>query len=439
MDRQIVYVGAVPLDTDQLLQSRHTMIGLGYLTKMVVGDDASYADGLSCNPGQGLSVVIGPGSLTSPTVVDAAFIGLLPPNGDPLVKMGINTASVVLSIGGSGSWLISASVAEAQAGDAVVAYYNAAMPTQTLFGPGGNGAAQASVVQQRVALSVSSTPASSGGASSGGTVPLWIVDLPAGATAITSDMISIAPGAPFLPVKLPAAAPLASPTFTGTPNAPTPAVGDVSSLLATTAFVSAASRRARAVWTKAGSYVWTCPSGVSQVLLRGWGPGGAGGIGSGGYPGGGGGGGGYLEVLLDVEPGQIYAVLVGAGGTNLVSSTTTGFGGILSVFGGGNGGNGGAGQSGAGGTAGSDAVLQLEALSNPGASTGQAGYVLGGVGIGGAGGPTFGTGSGHPTIGGTVGAAGLWPGGGGSGGTNGAGGTGASGLLILEWCGNATA
>ena len=432
MDRQIVYVGAVPLDTDQLLQSRNTMVGLGYLTKMVVGDNASYADGLSCSPGQGLSVIVGPGSLTSPGVVDAAFIGLLPPDGDPLVKMGINTASVVLSIGGAGSWLVSAIVAEAQAGNAVVAYYNAAMPVQTLFGPNGDGTAQASVLQQRVALSVGSNSAASGSA-----VPLWVVDLPAGATSITPGMISMAPGAPFLAVKLPEAAPLASPAFTGTPNAPTPATGDVSSLLATTAFVSAALRRARAVWGSVGSYAWTCPGGVSQVLLRGWGPGGAGGIGSGGYPGGGGGGGGYLEVLLDVEPGQTYAVVVGSGGTNAASTTTTGFGGILSVFGGGNGGNGGGGQSGLGGTAGSDAVLQLEALSNPGASTGQNGYVLSSVSIGGAGGTTFGTSSGHPTMGGTVGAAGIWPGGGGSGGSNGNGGTGASGLVILEWCGNA--
>lgn len=433
MDRQIVYVGAVPLDTDQLLQSRNTMVGLGYLAKMVIGDNASYADGLPCTPGQGLSIIVGPGSLTSPTVVDASFIGLLPPDGDPLVKIGVNTTAIVLPVGGPGTWLVSAVVSETQAGNAVVAYYNAAMPSQTLFGPNGNGAAQASVLQQRVALGLSS-----GTSTPAGAVPLWLVDIPAGAGAITSDMIGLAPGAPFLAVKLPEAAPLASPAFTGTPNAPTPAVGDVSSLLATTAFVSAATTRYRGVWGSVGSHSWSCPEGVSQVLFRGWGPGGAGGIGSGGYPGGGGGGGGYLEVLLDVQPGATYAVVIGTGGTNSVSVSPTGFGGILSVFGGGNGGNGGGGQSGNGGTAGSNAVLQLEALSNPGSGTGQAGYVLSSVAVGGAGGATFGTGSGHPTIASGAGAGGLWPGGGGSGGASGAGGNGASGLVILEWCGNAS-
>ena len=139
MDRQIVYVGAVPLDTDQLLQSRYTMVGLGYLAKMVVGDDQSYADGLACTPGQGLSVVIGSGSLTLPTVVDGSFVGSLPPDGDPLVKVGVNTAPVNLAISGSGSFLVSASVAETAAGTAVVAYYNAANPAQTLFGSNGDG------------------------------------------------------------------------------------------------------------------------------------------------------------------------------------------------------------------------------------------------------------------------------------------------------------
>jgi hypothetical protein len=399
---------------------------------MVIGDSGSYADGLSCIPGQGLSVVVGPGSLTSPTVIDAAFIGSLPPDGDPLVKTGINTSPVVLPISGSGSFLISASVSEVPAGNTVIAYYNATNPSQTLFGAGGDGTAQASVLQQRVSLATTGS-----NAMPSGNVPLWSVEVPAGASAITSAMISVASGAPFLAVKLPGAAPLASPAFTGTPNAPTPATGDSSSLLATTAFVAGATRRFRGVWGSAGTYAWICPKGVSQVLFRGWGPGGAGGFGSGGYPGGGGGGGGYLEVLLDVVAGQTYAVLVGAGGTNSASVTPTGFGGLLTVFGGGNGGNGGSGQSGVGGTAGTDAVLQLEALSNPGTGAGQSGYVLGGVSIGGAGGASFGTCPSYPTIGGGVGGAGFWPGGGGSGGSNGAGGNGASGLVIIEWCGNA--
>ena len=430
MDRQIVYVGAIPLDTDQLLQSRNTMIGLGYLTKMVIGDTASYADGLSCTPGQAMSVIIAPGSLTYATVVDATFVGALPPDGDPVVKTGINSTAVVLPVTGSGSFLVSARVVEVQAGNAVIAYYNAASPMRTLFGPNGDGTVQASVLQQRVSLVVTSSTAMPST-----NCPLWAINVPAGSSSITAGMITIAPGAPFLPVKLPGAAPLASPFFTGAPRAPTPVMGDVSSLLATTAFVSTALRRARVVWGSAGTYSWTCPQGVSQILFRGWGPGGGGGGGSGGFPGGGGGG-GYLEVLLDVAAGQVYTIVIGTGGTNSSSVTPTGFGGILSVFGGGNGGNGGAGQSGIGGTAGSDAVLQLAALSNPGTGTGQPGYLVGSTNIGGAGGASFGTSSSYPTTTGGTGSTGFWPGGGGSGGAAGSGGAGASGLIILEWYGN---
>ena len=407
------------------------MIGLGFLTKMIIGDGDCFADGLLCTPGQGLSVVIGPGSLSYPTVVDAGFVGSLPPHGEPLIKLGVNTSSMTLPVSGPGLFTVAGCMVEAPAGNAVVAYYNAANPSQTLFGPSGDGTTQATVIQQRVSLSLTS-----GNNVPSGNLPLWTINVPDGATTITAGMISEASGAPFLAVKLPDAAPLASPSFTGTPSAPTPATGDVSSLLATTAFVSAAVKQFRSVWTTAGGYSWLCPRGVSQILFRGWGPGGAGGIGSGGFGGGGGGGGGYLEVMLDVVGGQTYAVVVGSGGTNSASVTPTSFGGILSVFGGGNGGNGGAGQNGVGGTAGSDAVLQLEALSNPGSGTGQPGSVLSGTSIGGAGGPSFGTASTYSTLSG-AGAAGFWPGGGGSGGSTGAGGNGASGLVILQWCGSA--
>ncbi len=430
MDRQIIYAGAIALDTDQLLQSRNTMVALGYLAKMIVGDGSSQADGFACTPAAGLAVSLAAGSLTFPTVVDGGYVGALPPDGDPLVKTGINTSPVVVALDGPGAFLISGAVAESAAGNVPVQYYNATNPTQALIGPGGDGEPQASIVQQRIVFTVTGA-----GVVSPGAVPLWNVSIPSGAVAVLPGMISIAPGAPFISVKLPLAAPLLSPGFAGTPTAPTPVAGDASTLLATTAFVANAARRARAVWTSAGTYSWTCPAGVSQILFRGWGAGGAGGVGSGGMPAGGGGGGGYLEVLLGVVQGEAYAVVVGAGATGAAAVTPSGFGGLLSVFGGGNGGNG-AGAPGGGGTPGSDAVLQLAALSNPGTGAGQPGYLAGGTAIGGAGGGSFGTSAGYPTTSGGAGAAGAWPGGGGSGGATGAGGHGADGLVILEWPGN---
>ena len=49
MDRQIVYPGGIPLDTDILNIERSVMVTLGYLAQAVLGT-STVADGLSCNP-----------------------------------------------------------------------------------------------------------------------------------------------------------------------------------------------------------------------------------------------------------------------------------------------------------------------------------------------------------------------------------------------------
>lgn len=64
------------------------------------------------------------------------------------------------------------------------------------------------------------------------------------------------------------------------------------------------------------SGTWTAPSGVTRVMVEGWGAGGAGGSGSPGLQGGGGGGGAgaYQRVVLAVVPGTTYDIVVGDGG-----------------------------------------------------------------------------------------------------------------------------
>ncbi len=427
MDRQIVYVGAVPLDTDQLLQSRNTMVALGYLAKMTIGDDNTYVDGFGCTPGVGLGVVIAPGSMSLPTVIDVGSYGSLPPDGDPLVKLGINTASIALSLPGAGESIVSAAVVEAQVGSTAISYYNPANPSQTLVGAQGNGRAQATVVQQRINL-VATSPA----AIPSGYVALWQLNVPSTATQVTAAMITAAPGAPFVSVKLPKAAPILSPSFIGNPVAPTPAAGDASASLATTAFVSLATNRNRAAWGTGGSYSWTCPAGVTNVLIRAWAAGGNGGAANSGTPGGGGGGGGYEEVLIGVVPDTTYPIQIGSAADG---SGSTSFGSIAVIGGGGNGQPGTGTQSGAGGLAGVPIINNLSSITDIGVSAGQVGFQLGGVNVGGAGGNSFGVQGGPACFGGSVGTAGSWPGGGGSGGATSSGGKGADGLMILEWLG----
>ena len=427
MDRQIVYVGAVPLDTDQLLQSRNIMVALGYLAKMTVGDGSVYADGLACSPGGGLTVAIAPGSMTLPTVIDTGYYGALPPDGDPVVKTGINTAPVVVSLPGTGTTIVSGRVAEVQAGSTTLAYYNPANPGQTLFGVQGNGQAQASVLQQRVAFAATAPSAIPAGYTA-----LWQVAVPASSTEVDASMITAAAGSPFLSVKLPQAAPILSPAFAGMPTAPTPAAGDASATVATTAFVAAATMRNRAAWGAAGTYSWTCPPGVSSILARMWAAGGSGGCADAGYPGGGGGGGGYEEVLIAVTAGTAYSVQVG-GGTS--GSTTTAFANIVQVSGGINGTAGQSGQAGLGGSAGMPSTTSINFIGSLGVGPGQNGFQLGSINVGGAGGPSFGVLGGSACFDGASGSNGLWPGGGGAGGALGAGGKGADGLMVLEWYG----
>jgi hypothetical protein len=62
------------------------------------------------------------------------------------------------------------------------------------------------------------------------------------------------------------------------------------------------------------SGTWTCPPGITSVLVECWGGGGAGGGSSNSDRGGGGGGGAYAASVLTVVPGQSYTFTIGAGG-----------------------------------------------------------------------------------------------------------------------------
>lgn len=136
-----------------------------------------------------------------------------------------------------------------------------------------------------------------------------------------------------------AKAPVASPTFTGNPAAPTAAEGDNDTSLATTAFVTRAlSRgyriRSRVIYTSSTTY--TKPSDVTALLVRVQGGGGGGGgaklDGTGGGCSAGGGSGGFAESFI-TSPGASYAVTVGGGGAGGSSAGGDGGSGGGSSFG----------------------------------------------------------------------------------------------------------
>ena len=303
MDRQIVYAGSIPLDTDLLSVQRNTMIALGQLAQMVLGT-TSVADGLACTPTQpaSMSVSVGPGSITQVGPIDATAFGALPPlASNPLVRLGINIASTSFSLtaptapGQAINYLIQASLLEADGGAVVLPYYNSTNPAQPFSGPGNSGSAQMTQRRQSVQLAIKPGAAAAAGSAGlppvdAGWVGLYAINVAYGQQTIGAANIAVLPTAPFVGWKLPQLTP-------GTHNL--------------------------AVFQPTTQGVWNVPPGVNTVKVRVWGGGGAGGNGFGGA-GGGGAAGGYSEGYYSVSPGQAVQVLVGTGGAGAGSG---GFGG----------------------------------------------------------------------------------------------------------------
>lgn len=414
VDRQIVYPGGIPLDTDVLNIERNVMVAIGYLAQAVLGT-ATVADGLACSPTTpaSMSVSIGPGSITQFGSVDALPFGSLPAEPSwPLLRMGVNLNSVSFPMaaptapGQAINYLVEASLLESDATPVILPYYNAANPGQPYSGPGNSGAPQNTQRLQRVQLQVKAGAPSAAGTQAtpsvdAGWVGLYVVTASTGQTGITAANITTLPTAPFLIWKLPQQTP-------GTRNL--------------------------AAFTTANQGQWKAPAGISVVKLRIWGGGGAGGAGFGGA-GGGGGAGGYCEGYFSVAAGQSYAVSVGGGGAGAgTAGGNSAFGNLASASGGAAGANGSASTAGTGGAGGQGVGGSVPLAGQAGGTAFQtsAGWVSGrgGAAFGGAGGePVSGLASG--SVDGQ--AAGL-PGGGGAGAVgSGLGGQGGAGLVLIEW------
>ncbi len=415
MDRQIVYPGSIPLDTDLLNVQRNTMIAIGYLAQATLGSGV-VVDGLGCVPATpaSLAIVIGPGSITQLSPIDSNSFGSLGADAnDPLVKMGVNVTGLQFALqpppssGQAVNHLVQVGFGELDTASLVLPYYNAANPAQPFSGVNNTGTAQNTQRLQRVVVQVKpGVPAPAGSqvtpTADPGFTAIWSITVGYGAQQVTGSGIVQVPGAPFIGTKIPQLTP---------------------------------GYRNMAAFGAGSSGPWVTPNGIRLVKLRIWGGGGAGGTGNGGAAGGGSGG-GFSEAYVGVQPGQAYQVTVANGGAAAgAAGGTSSFGNLASASGGGGGGSGSAGAGGAGsnlpgsgfgpgfGTAG---------------SSGQSGSATSGCCIGGQGGGSFGNAGSAAVVGGTAsslsGLAGAGPGAGGSGGIGGgSGGAGGSGLVVVEW------
>ncbi|MGC8474781.1 MAG: glycine-rich domain-containing protein [Acetobacteraceae bacterium] len=417
MDRNIVYPSSIPLDTDLLSLNRNVMVALGYLIQSVMGQN-TVVDGLSCLPTvpPSLTVSVGPGSIVQPSVIDTLAYGSLPADvTDPLLKMGINTTATEFTLvaptssGDAVNYLIEASFQESDINPVVLPYYNASNPAQPYSGPANAGTSQNTLRSQKVALQLKpGAPALAGTQLTPpvdpGWVGLYVITVSYGQTAITATNISSLPGAPFLNWKLPSLV---------------PGFG-----AGVESFVT--------------SGTFTVPNGITQVEVEVWGGGSGSFASTASIASGGGSGGGYARKLVSgLTPGQTVAVTVGIGGAGGTTAGTAASPGGSSSFG--------TFVSATGGS-----VNATASISQP-----QNGATPGGSGIGGdvnltgsSGQSAFmsaaGVGGAAPLGGmqssGTVGVAGVFPGGGAGGAGTGVNGTtpyngaaGANGFVVVRW------
>lgn len=413
MDRQIVYPGSIPLDTDLLLMQRHVMTAIGALARCVLGTGV-VADGLPCVPAAtGYGVVVGPGSLSTLYQVDAQPFGSLPANPTPLVRIARNSADTPLELHGPPDgqhalcWLVQAAISEYDAAPVALPYHNAANPAVPWSGPLNNGQAQNTRRLLRVGLSAKpGQPQEVGGRhvpdADDGWIGLYSVMTYFGRGTAPVDIAPV-PGGPFVPFKLPS-------LF--------PGFSRMEAFKQTT--------------------VWRPPPDVRSAKVRLVAAGGGGGGGDVDYAGGGGGAGGYAEAVVSFDPGSTLTVTVGVGGAGGVPryngqpGSATVFaspdGTLASALGGSGGHSGNPDSTGGNGGVGTAGILLL--TGGPGGDGPISGAVPGGTG----GASAFG-GGGRSTYGGGPAAVGQAAGSGGAGGYGPAatGAKGANGLVIVEY------
>jgi len=413
MDRQIVYAGSIPLETDLLNIQRNMQVALGALARAVLGD-GGLVDGMGIVPGgTPYSVIIEPGSYTAPTAKDASAFGALAADTALIVQTGTLTNPATVQLWPPGDpghvlcWLIQAALVEVDATPLALPYWNAGDPSVPFAGPSNNGIAQPTqrLLRVQVSTKTGAAQAIGGGAfvppePDAGCVGLYLVLTFSDKPGVEAGDITAFHRVPRLRFPLPGMPP------------------GITQQEAHTSTVN-----------------WRAPDGVHWVRIRLVGAGGGGGGGDTDFSGGGGGAGGYAEACVPVEPGRIYPLVIGpggAGGSSVFSGSvggTTSFGfGLVAATGGTGGGSNnpdsrggvpGGGTIGVvlqpGGYGGDGARLALVPAGNGGSSA------LGGGGRGANEG-------GYPAMGLAAGS-----GGGGGYGANSNGGNGAPGTVLIEW------
>jgi len=212
MDRQQVFPGAIPLETDLLSTNKNTMIALAKLAAAVFGT-STFVNGLAVTQTTvpSMQVSVAPGEIYALANVDStAYSSLTADTTHQIVKQGINLDATLLTLtapgtsGFSVNYLIQATFAETDTTPVVLPYYNASNPATAYSGPNNTGATNNTKRQGVVTLSAKAGGAATTGTQStpiadNGYIGLASVTVAYGQTSITGTNISAVAGAPVLP------------------------------------------------------------------------------------------------------------------------------------------------------------------------------------------------------------------------------------------------
>jgi hypothetical protein len=168
-------------------------------------------NGLSCVPTSpaSLSVIVNPGEIYSLETLDPSAYSDLGTDSRTVLKQGIMTGALPIAlqqpstIGYSVNYLIEAAFSEADINATILPYVNAGNPQQPYSGPGGTGASQNTTRQDTITIQAKTGVAAPTGSQATPTVDagytaLFVVTVDYGQTAIGSNHIAQAAGAPFI-------------------------------------------------------------------------------------------------------------------------------------------------------------------------------------------------------------------------------------------------
>jgi hypothetical protein len=192
VDRPIVQVGELPCAEDVLGGWKDTMFGLGYLAQATIGTSTG-VNGFSIAPTipASLSFSISPGSIYAVEPADQTAYGVLGTDSTSIVKQGLLTAAVTLTVtppttsGFSQVYIVQVAYSDVDTGTTLVPFFNSADPSSPSSATE-NTIRQGQAVVELKAGTAASTGSQQTPSPDAGFVALWAILVSNGVTTVTS-------------------------------------------------------------------------------------------------------------------------------------------------------------------------------------------------------------------------------------------------------------